>query len=163
MKGERLNEELTTVMAVHPHRVELAARDFSTCGICAARAGCGHGLLDSLGRGRRRTFTLPRASLPADVSVGEALLVGVPEGAIVRAAAVVYGLPLAGLVAGAVLAPGHDGAALLAACLGLAAGWLLARRLRFGQAETMLRCRRPCPSGPGIIPSEAEPRALSVV
>jgi sigma-E factor negative regulatory protein RseC len=163
MQTERLNEELTQVVALHPDRVELAARDGGTCGSCAARAGCGHGLLDSLGRGRRRTFMLPRTAVPADVHVGEALLLGVPEGAIARAAGLVYGLPLAGLVAGAVLAPGGDGTALLSAGLGLAAGWLLARRWSAGRAEATLQCRRPGAGGPGAAPSEAEPRALTVV
>lgn len=106
MEEQRLNEELTRVVAVHTDGVELAAREGATCGQCAARSGCGHGLLDNFTRGRRRTLTVPRSTVPADVRVGEELLLGVPEGAIAGAAGVVYGLPLAGLVAGALLARG---------------------------------------------------------
>lgn len=158
--GARMNEERAEVVAVHPDRIELAARDVSTCGRCAARSGCGHGLLDTLGRARRRTFSLPRSSVPGEVVVGEELLVGVPEGAIVRAAAAVYGLPLAGLVVGAVTAPAGDGSALLLAGLGFGLGWLLARRVLGSRGATTLRCRRPLSHVPA---SEAEPRTLSVV
>lgn len=163
MREEQLNEERAEVVALHAGYAELAARDVSTCGSCAGRAGCGHGLLDTLGRGRRRTFSVPRSALPDAVAVGETLLVGVPQGAIFNAAAVVYALPLTGFVAGALLAPGSDATALLAACLGLVLGCLLARRLRGSQSENALRCRRPDIIGKVSIEVNAEPRAHSVV
>ena len=167
MQHMQLNEERAKVVALHADYAELAARDASTCGRCAARTGCGHGLLDTLGRGRYRTFVVPRSALPTAVTVGEELLVGVPEGAIVRAATLVYGLPLAGLVAGAVLASGNDAAALLAACLGFVLGFLLARGLARGlessRSDIALRCRRPDAIRVDMIPANAEPRAQSVV
>lgn len=147
MPDEQRNEERALVVAVHADHVELAGRNRSTCGSCAARAGCGHGLLDTLGRGRSRTFALPRSAVPADVAVGEELMVGVPHGVIAMASASVYGLPLTGLVAGALLMPGGDGAALLASCLGLILGFLLARRLQGSRDETALHCRRPVATG----------------
>lgn len=163
MQGEPLNEERAEVVALHADFVELAAREASTCGSCAARAGCGHGLLDTLGRGRYRTFLLPRAAVPDAVTVGEVLLLGVPSGAIFRAAGLVYGLPLSGFVAGALLAPGSDAAALLTACLGFALGCLLARRLS-NRSEAALRYRRLDDTiRLGTIAVGAEPRAQSVV
>lgn len=160
MGKELLNEAWAQVVALHDDHVELAARDVSTCGRCAARTGCGHGLLDTLGRGRHRTFTLPRSLLPEAVAVGEELLLGVPQGAILAAAVVVYALPLTGFVAGALLASGSDAGALVAASLGLLLGGLLARRLQAGLTGQMLRCRRV---GVGSRPVEAEPRPRSVV
>lgn len=161
--GEPLNEEWAQVLAVHPDHVELAARNASVCGGCAGRSSCGHGLLDSLGSSRRRTFTLPRSGLPADLRVGEELLVGVPQGAVFRAAACVYGLPLTGFVGAAALAPREDGPALLAACIGLALGWLLSRRLQGGGARSRLRCRRLAAGSSNAGPARSEPRTLSTV
>jgi positive regulator of sigma E activity len=62
---------------------------------------------------------------------GDGVVVEVAEGELLRAAALAYVPPLAGLLAGAVLAttvlPGAELAALLLAVAGLTAGWGLSR------------------------------------
>lgn len=150
--------EQAEVIAVEGDRVHLAARRRSQCGSCAARAGCGHGLLDQLGRSRSVTIDLPRTSVPDGVTVGQTLLLRVPEGSVLRASCELYGPPLLGLLAGAGVAaigfPQADAVAVVAATAGLFMGWLVARwRLATG-TRIPLSCHEPA-AGQG---SGTEPR-----
>lgn len=105
----------------------------STCGSCAARNGCGHGLLDRLSEGRRGYIRV----LPGDRSIDEFrvndhVLIGVPEEMILRGSFIAYVLPLLGMLAGAFAAatwlPGRgDLPALLGAAAGLLLGFLQVR------------------------------------
>lgn len=114
-------------------RALVEARRRSACGRCAARSGCGHGLLDSLAARHSIAFELPvPEGLAEALRPGDTVVVGVPERAVLGAALRVYAPPLAGLVAGtlaggAVL--GSDGAAALGAVLGLLAGSVAIRAL----------------------------------
>lgn len=67
-----------------------------------------------------------RRPLPGDI-----VRVVVDDGELLRAAMIGYGAPLIGLLAGpgvaTVMVPGSEPAALVAAALGLAAGWGIAR------------------------------------
>lgn len=154
-------EERVQVMAVAEDSVLLAARRKSACGDCAARAGCGHGLLDDIGRTRAVALTLPRGQLPAEVSAGQSVLLGVPAGTVLAASIRVYLIPLLGLLGGALLAqgvmPGHDAAALLAALSGLALAVLAAgHRQRGIDRRLRIRCRT-------LPASAAEPAGGSTV
>lgn len=103
----------------------------SVCPRCAEGRGCGAGIFASAGRIRRVEARIPQ---DMDVDVGDVVrLVFAPE-QMLRAAMIVYGMPLAGGVVGAIgayqLGLGDAGAALLALA-GLAAGlWLGRFRLR---------------------------------
>lgn len=102
----------------------------STCQGCAARSGCGHGLLNRFGGGRRNRV---RVALPGDRAAGEfqvddEIEVGLPAPVLLGGIALAYLMPLAlllgGLVAGA---RWGDGAALAGAAAGLLLGFALAR------------------------------------
>ena len=105
----------------------------STCGGCAARNGCGHGLLNRLSEGRRGYIRV----LPGDHSIDEfrvddQVLIGIPEEVVLRGSFIAYVLPLLGMLAGALAAatwlPGKgDLPALLGAAAGLLLGFLLVR------------------------------------
>ncbi len=93
-------EEHATVMRADAATAWVEAVRRSSCGGCSAAAGCGTSLLDRfLGR-RPLRFELDNN---LDVAAGDAVVVGVPEGAMLRAAAAAYLWPLAGLVLGAML------------------------------------------------------------
>lgn len=94
-----IEEQATVVRAIHGTAWVEAVRR-STCGSCSAAAGCGTSLLDRF-LGRRPLRLEVDNSL--DVATGDQVIVGVPEGAMLRAAAAAYLAPLFGLILGAVL------------------------------------------------------------
>ena len=105
----------------------------STCSGCAARSGCGQGVM-------RRWFS--RESLCLELhraegddtayAVGQWVEIGIPEGVVVRAALLAYLLPIVMLMLGAALGSAlfaGELAVLLLSLLGLGGGIGLARRL----------------------------------
>jgi sigma-E factor negative regulatory protein RseC len=128
-------EEQATVLRADARVAYVQAERRSTCGSCSAASGCGTSLLDRF-LGRR----VPRLEVDNDlgVSAGDLVVIGVPEGAMLRAAAAAYLGPLAGLILGAVAgrhwpfaAGGSEAMSLLGAalCFG-GALWLVARYSR---------------------------------
>lgn len=96
-----------------------------SCGGCLALAACG---AKATATGARRF------ALDGDHGLrpGERVAVGIDGETVLRAAAVAYGLPLAAMIGGGLvahLAGGGDGAAALATLAGLGAGVLAARIL----------------------------------
>ncbi|MEE4278029.1 MAG: SoxR reducing system RseC family protein [Halieaceae bacterium] len=89
----------------------------STCGSCAARSGCGHGLVNAaVSRGSRALVEARRAaSLGDDLELFDTVELSLPERSFLTAAAALYGLPIAAAVAGALLAQGLIGPAAAAA------------------------------------------------
>ncbi|MDH3338726.1 MAG: SoxR reducing system RseC family protein [Gammaproteobacteria bacterium] len=101
------------------------------CPRCAAGKGCGAGLMTGSGRNRQ-----VEASIRAGLNVAENDLVEIvlaPDD-VLRAAAIVYGLPMLGAVAAAAIAYAlslGDAAAAVAALAGLTVGFTIGRwRLR---------------------------------
>ncbi|MBI3141083.1 MAG: SoxR reducing system RseC family protein [Rhodocyclales bacterium] len=109
----------------------------SGCGRCHEAGGCQSGLLTQLFRPGPRHFRIDNR---IGAEPGERVVVRVAEGATLRAALLVYLIPVLFLVAGAfagtALGGGSasaDGAALLGALLGLGAGALVSFALRKGR------------------------------
>jgi sigma-E factor negative regulatory protein RseC len=140
-----LIEEQATVVRVDQTIAWVEAMRRSTCGQCSAAAGCGTSLLDRF-LGRRPLRLEVENSL--DVGTGDRVIVGVPEGAMLRAAAAAYLGPLLGLLLGAVLGR-HLGLAWLAplapgggewlSLLGGGVGFGLALRLVAGYSRSLAR------------------------
>ena len=112
----------------------------STCGGCAANKGCGTAALAKV-LGQRRTRV--RALNHLEAGVGEQVIIGLSEQALLRGALAVYLVPLLGLLGGALfgaylagqlLASHPDLFSILFGLLGLALGigWLrlYAHRIR---------------------------------
>ena len=130
------------------------------CARCAAGQGCGGGLFAKLLRGRLQELpvVLPHGR-ERDPLAGEWLLIGLSTSAVQSASMLMYGLPLAGLLLGAVAGSAllaNDLVALLGGMAGMVAGLLLARgragRIADGGRlqPVMLRILRPgepCPVG----------------
>ncbi len=120
--------ELATVQAVR----------HSACGSCHAAAGCGTSLLDRF-LGRRPLRLRLRNAL--GVTAGEVVIIGVPEGSMLRAAASAYLGPLAGLLLGALAGrhwplPSASVGSEWPSLVGAGIGFLLALRLvgRYGRS-----------------------------
>ncbi len=125
-------ESIVRVVAVEADRAWLEPEQGTSCGGCASAAACGaKGIGTLASRLEARRYAIGRASASgagidlADLSVGDRLVVAIDAGALLKAAGLAYGLPLAAALAAAIVAQemtGSDGMALLAAVAGLAAG-----------------------------------------
>lgn len=109
----------------------------TTCGSCQARQGCGQNLLQRL----MPTAADIWAKLPSDQSVedlhpGDEVEIAIRDGALLAASLLAYGLPLAMLILGVLLAEVlafAESLQFLMGILGLAAGLLVSRMLLFSQ------------------------------
>ncbi|OYY74928.1 MAG: hypothetical protein B7Y40_02970 [Gammaproteobacteria bacterium 28-57-27] len=109
----------------------------SGCGSCASKGACGSQLLgEALApSSSNQALNRVRAQDALGVQVGDTVVLGVAEEGALRAAFLIYGLPLLGLLLGVLLAqPWGDLWAMVAGMmgLGLAMGvvWLLGRSAR---------------------------------
>ncbi len=121
-------EEVGVVVGLAGEWAEVETRRTSACGGCAAREGCGASALAQVFGARP---SVVRAANPILALPGERVVVGLPEGAFLRAAAVLYLLPLLGLLIGALAgqtAAGERGA-VLGGLTGLTGGLVGVRRL----------------------------------
>jgi len=103
------------------------------CGGCAARAGCGHALLDRADDGRRGHIrVLPGEVTLATCRPGDLVRFHVPDDSVVRGSVIAYGLPLVAMLAGALASAGwvpgnEDAVAASGALAGLLLGYALVR------------------------------------
>ena len=151
--------ERARVLRVNGTTVWVHCESQAGCARCAAGEGCGGGLFSKLLRGRLQELPLALpAALAGAVAAGDWVLVGLSTRAVQAASTLLYGLPLAMLLAGAIagdlLWPG-DAAAFAGAVLGLGTGLLIARRLgnrlehRQALSPVLLRrleANEPCPA-----------------
>jgi len=129
-----LLEGTARVVAIEAGTVWLEPEPAAGCGGCRSLAACG----GSAGRGvlPARRFCLTDVPQPR---LGERVVVGIPEGALLHASAVAYAIPLLTMLAAgtaaARLGGGGDGAAALGALGGLAAGAVIAHAVAGRLAE----------------------------
>lgn len=113
-------EQTAVVVRTEPAGVWVEAVEPSGCGACDGQ-GCGSRRLAEVFQRGERHF---RVDSDLALRVGDRVIVGIADGSVLRSAGRAYGVPLAGMLAGALLAqslsPG-DAAALA----GLAAGGVL--------------------------------------
>jgi sigma-E factor negative regulatory protein RseC len=95
-------EEPGQVVSLELGAVWVATQRKSTCSSCSANAGCGQGLLDKLAISSQRATV--RALTDLNLAVGDNVVIGLREDALVRSSLLAYGLPLLGLFAGALAA-----------------------------------------------------------
>jgi sigma-E factor negative regulatory protein RseC len=127
-------EETGLVVAVDGELAEVETQRTSACGGCAAKGGCGTSVLAQVFGARPSRVRVHNRikALP-----GERVVVGLPEGAFLRAAFALYAVPLLGLFGGALggewlaqraAAATTEPGAVLGGLLGLMAGLLWLRR-----------------------------------
>jgi sigma-E factor negative regulatory protein RseC len=122
-------EGIAKVVAVDGEMVWLEPEQTTSCGACASSASCGaKGIGTLASRVEARRFPLDN---PAGLVVGERVVVGVGEGALLKASLTAYAIPLVvALGAGGIAQwlAGSDGITMAAMAAGLAVGLLAARR-----------------------------------
>lgn len=129
------------VVAIEADRVWVETLRQSSCGSCSARAGCGHGMLNSALPGASRGLVKARLGhgLPP-IALHDEVEISVPERGFLQAASLLYALPIAATVGAAMVADRFlvDAAAgqgmadlqvTIAAALGLGLGLLSVRLL----------------------------------
>jgi sigma-E factor negative regulatory protein RseC len=125
--------ETGRVVAVEDSTLWVETISQSVCGTCAAQKGCGHGLLNQLGDGRRSYLSLSSVGFPAQgFKVDDQVTIGIPEQLLLRGSFVVYLVPLLCMLLLASLAPvlmpeSGELAAVGGAISGLVVGALLVR------------------------------------
>lgn len=122
-------EGIAHVVAVEGSRVWLEPEQTGSCGGCAASGVCGaKGMGTTANRLEARRFMIDN---PAGLVVGERVVVGIREHALLKASITAYALPLflmLGCGIAAQWALGRDGMTMLAMAVGLVLG-LFAMRL----------------------------------
>lgn len=127
----------------------------TSCGACAGK-GCGSSVFNRLWHPHTPEYAVAN---PIAAQPGEAVVVGMPDGALLGAAGSAYLLPLLALVLGAALgqALGGEPASVVGGLSGLLlAGWGLRRRAHREIAPVILRrgmtqcAARPSSSTPSI-------------
>ncbi len=93
-------EETASVVRVDDREVWVETQRRSTCSSCAVEKGCGTATLAKF-LGRRRTIVRVLSDLP--LAVGDQVVIGIREQALVRGSLAVYAVPLLLLLAGAII------------------------------------------------------------
>jgi sigma-E factor negative regulatory protein RseC len=97
----------------------------TACGLCGQTRGCGNSLWGKVFAHKSSTF---KAQNRINAKVGDSVIVGINESALLKSALLLYILPLATMLIGAILATqlfaDTNGNAMLGALIGLAAGLL---------------------------------------
>lgn len=122
-------EEQATVISVDGDFVWVESIRLSTCNSCSAQKGCGQqAIAKGIGQQRQQfKVLLNNHSLCA----GDEITIAMPDEAFLKLSLLVYFVPLAGLIVGALVGFGLMGEALsiLLGAAGLAGGLYLLRRL----------------------------------
>jgi len=125
-------EEQAQVIAVKGDRLILQAQTQSACGSCSASQGCGTSLLSKV---IGRKFTRFQAENNVNAIVGDVVVVGIPEDALLKGSLVMYIVPVFAMLIFALLADffllaatqSRDLMIAISAIIGLVFGSLLSR------------------------------------
>jgi len=123
-----LNEGIAHVVALEGDTVWLVPEQTSSCGGCAASGSCGAKGMGSISsRLEARRFQMENS---ANLVVGERVVVGIRENALIKASITAYAIPLATLLLSGALAQwkfGSDLVTMVAMVAGLLLGLKLSR------------------------------------
>lgn len=121
-------EEQGRVIAVQGTEAWVKTVSQSACQSCQLRNGCGQQVLTGMGRNKERHVRVGNA---CKAEVGDQVLLGISEAALLQAAVLVYLFPLLGLVTGALAANLllglGDGATALTSIAGMGLAFLIVR------------------------------------
>jgi len=121
-----VNQEIVEVVEIGDGGVWVEGIQRSACNSCSARAGCGQHSLSKLGRPVRLWI-----ETTDHYQQGDQVILVLPEGSLAFSALSLYGLPLVGLICGALLGyqGGSDVVSMMSGALGLTLGLLSARMI----------------------------------
>ncbi|MBW8369833.1 MAG: SoxR reducing system RseC family protein [Thiobacillus sp.] len=131
-------EQTAEVIKTAADGIWVRAVEPSGCGTCGGQ-GCSTRRIAELFQRKPRLFLV---DCDLSLAPGDRIVVGIAQGSVLRSALRVYGLPLALMLAGALLAqtvqPG-DGPALVGMILGGVLGWMAARGGRSARPVVLRR------------------------
>ena len=123
-------EETGRVVAVEKSTLWVETIRKASCDSCASQKGCGHSVLAKLGDGKNHVRVLNPSSNSYPFTIGDDVIIGVPEDVVVIGSMIAYLLPLISLlvfsVAGQLLL-GSEGYTILSGMFGLALGFAVVR------------------------------------
>jgi sigma-E factor negative regulatory protein RseC len=123
--------EIGTVVAIEEHSLWVETSRQTACGSCSAQKGCGTSLLAKLFPNRQHFVrVLAQADQISILQVGQDVTIEVSDSLIVKASLIMYLVPIALLLVGAVIGDtkgGSDGYAILGGAIGLSMGLVLVR------------------------------------
>ncbi len=125
-------EEQAQVVEIKGDVLLLQAQTQSACGSCAANKGCGTSLLSKV---VGRKFTQFQADNSVNANVGDTVIVGIPEDALLKGSMVMYLIPIVAMLIFALLAdyfltelmPSRDLMIAVTAIMGLVFGSLVSK------------------------------------
>jgi sigma-E factor negative regulatory protein RseC len=124
-------EQQARVVEIKEGKLLLQVQRQSACGSCSASKGCGTSVLSNI---VGQKFSRLQADNNINASVGDMVVVALPEKALVRASVVMYIIPVFGMFVFALLADyfldateGHDLLIALSAIAGLLSGSIISR------------------------------------
>lgn len=118
------SEALETESPITESIATLEIERKTACGLCGQTRGCGNSVWGKLFAHNSSAF---KAQNRINAKVGDSVIVGINESALLKSAVLLYIVPLASLFIGAILASHFkktDGSAMLGALLGLGLGLL---------------------------------------
>lgn len=136
-------EEAGRVVAVEAGAVWVETLRRSGCGRCDEPGGCGNGAMAQRARDR---IGRVRALSGIPLKVGDEVVVGIPDGTLVRGTLLVYLLPVLAMVLGAA-----GGAALFPGDIGTGAGLLAGLVLAFALIRRLSRQAAHDPAGQPVV------------
>lgn len=121
--------EQAQVVALETEGVRVETVRHSTCSSCQSKSGCGQKLLAEIGQGKRFEIVSdnPHQLL---LRPGDIVELGVDESSFLQASAMIYLLPLLGLILSAAIADaagGVESVVVVAGLLGLMLGFVVVR------------------------------------
>lgn len=124
--------EKAKVASINGDKAVLHTERQSTCGQCAANKACGTYAMSKVMGNKRNSMevSVPVSHIHSRLQAGDEVTVAIPESAFLQGTLILYGLPLGGLIAGAVVGQIFSGelASILCGFSGLAIGFLSANR-----------------------------------
>lgn len=138
-------EERAVILSleVNPSQTETSAtleiERKTACGLCGQTRGCGNALWGKLFAHKSAAF---KAKNRINAKVGQSVIVGIDEQALLKSALLLYMLPLVSMLITSILAMqwfGSNLSAIVGALLGLVLGWLWVRGYSASSRYMMLQ------------------------
>ncbi len=91
------------VVSIENEWVWVETLQTTSCKSCSAKSGCGQGLINSVFSGKRHYIKVAANGIQEPVSLNDVVEIAIPENVMLRGSFLMYLLPLAALIAGAIM------------------------------------------------------------